>query len=64
MVAILKEAKAKIEDFEAESAMEILKPISGDPRVAGGLKGVMEALDDFDNTLAEERLEELLSSLS
>ena len=63
----LEEAKACIGNFEAESAMETLRPLAagafGDPAVGEALRGIIEALEGFDTFAAEEQLNALMERI-
>ena len=62
--AKLNEAKKCIEDFEAESALEILKPLAScsfaDAAVGDALRTIMDALESFDTFTAEESLNAII----
>ena len=64
----LTDARARLEDFEAESARELLAPLAeascGGLDLRGPVGEILQALDDFDTFTASERLEELLRRLS
>ena len=62
--AKLNEAKKCIDNFEAESALEILKPLAShsfaDAAVGDALRKVIDALEGFDTFTAEEGLHEMM----
>ena len=65
--AKLNEAKTCIDNFEAESALEILKPLAShsfaDAAVGDALRKIMEALESFDTFAAEEALDGLIGRI-
>ena len=67
LLAKLNEAKKCIEDFEAESALEILKPLAShsfpDAAVGEALRTIMDALEGFDTFTAEESLNAIIERL-
>ena len=60
----LGEARACIENFEAESALEILKPLAShsfaDSAVGDALRKIIDALEDFDTFTAEEGINAII----
>jgi CheY-like chemotaxis protein len=60
----LGEARACIENFEAESALEILKPLAShsfaDSAVGDALRKIIDALEDFDTFTAEEGINAIM----
>ena len=63
----LGEARACIENFEAESALEILKPLAShsfaEAAVGDALRKIIDALEDFDTFTAEEALDGLIGRI-
>ena len=64
----LAKVKACIENFEAESALETLRPLTSarfaDSAVGDALRQIMEALENFDTFTAEENLNALMERVS
>ena len=64
VMAKLGEARACIENFEAESALEILKPLAShsfaDSAVGEALRKIINALEDFDTFTAEEGINAIM----
>ena len=60
----LGEARACIENFEAESALEILKPLAShsfaEAAVGDALRKIIDALEDFDTFTAEEGINAIM----
>ena len=67
MRAKLNDAKTCISNFEAESALEILKPLAAhsfpDAAVGDALQKIIDALEGFDTFTAEEALNELIGRI-
>lgn len=67
LICVLKEAKTCIENFEAERALEVLRPLASasfaDSAVSDALRGIMEALESFDTFTAEENLNALMERI-
>ena len=65
--AKLGDAKKSIDNFEAESALEILKPLAAhsftDPAVGDALQKIIDALEGFDTFTAEEELNGLIGRI-
>ena len=65
--AKLGDAKKSIDNFEAESALEILKPLAAhsfaDPAVGDALQKIIDALEGFDTFTAEEELNAIMERL-
>ena len=63
----LAKAKACIENFEAESALETLRPLAScsfaDSTVGDKLRAIMDALESFDTFTAEENLNALIERI-
>ena len=67
LLRTLREAKTCMDNFEAESALEVLRPLISytfaDSAVGDALCEITDALENFDTFTAEERLETLLQGI-
>lgn len=67
LLRMLREAKTCMDNFEAESALEVLRPLASctfaDSTVGDALREITDALENFDTFMAEERLEALLGKI-
>jgi len=67
LLRTLREAKTCMDNFEAESALEVLRSLASctfaDSAVGDALREITDALENFDTFTAEERLETLLQRI-